>query len=104
MDKVGIIFSVLEGLVILIPMLIALVKFVIKSVKEKNWRNLLQFAMSLMAEAETKFEDGASRKEWVISMIKASANTLNYELDEESLSALIDSLVELTKTVNVEEK
>lgn len=101
MDKMSIVIYILEGLVTLIPMLIALVKFIIKSVKEKNWKNLLQLAMNLMAEAETKFDDGASRKEWVLSMIRASAKSLNYDIDEETLSALIDSLIELTKSVNV---
>lgn len=101
MDKMSIVIYILEGLVTLIPMLIALVKFIIKSVKEKNWKNLLQLAMNLMAEAETKFDDGASRKEWVLSMIRASAKSLNYDIDEETLSALIDSLIELTNTVNV---
>lgn len=101
MDKMSIVIYILEGLVTLIPMLIALVKFIIKSVKEKNWKNLLQLAMNLMAEAETKFDDGASRKEWVLSMIRASAKSLNYDIDEETLSALIDSLIELTKSVNI---
>ena len=56
--------------------------------------------MNLMEEAETKFETGADRKEWVMMMIKASADTINYEIDMDEISKLIDSLCSMTKIVN----
>lgn len=65
---------------------------------------MLQIAMNLMAEAETKFDSGAEKKEWVLSMVKASAKSINYDIDEESLSQLIDTIIGLTKKVNIEEK
>ncbi|MEG1562275.1 MAG: hypothetical protein RR365_00860 [Bacteroides sp.] len=96
------IISVIAGLATAIPLIITLVKYVQKAIKEKNWNNLLNLVMNLMAEAELKFAAGADRKEWVLSMVQASAKTINYDVDLEAVSVLIDSLCSLTKVVNVE--
>ena len=98
------ILQIIISLCTIIPLLIELVKYIRKSVKEKNWQSMLQIAMNLMAEAETIFDSGAEKKEWVLSMIKASAKSINYDIDEESLSQLIDTIIGLTKKVNIEEK
>ena len=96
--------QIVISLCTIIPLLIELVKYIRKSIKEKNWQSMLQIAMNLMAEAETKFDSGAEKKEWVLSMVKASAKSINYDIDEESLSQLIDTIIGLTKKVNIEEK
>ena len=70
------------------------------AVKEKNWNKLLDLVMSLIEEAEVKFDDGATRKEWVMAMVAASAESINYDIDMSAISALIDSLCDLTKKVN----
>lgn len=98
------ILQIVISLCTIIPLLIELVKYIRKSIKEKNWQSMLQIAMNLMAEAETKFDSGAEKKEWVLSMVKASAKSINYDIDEESLSQLIDTIIGLTKKVNIEEK
>lgn len=98
------ILQIVISLCTIIPLLIELVKYIRKSIKEKNWQSMLQIAMNLMAEAETKFDSGAEKKEWVLSMVKASAKSINYDIDEESLSQLIDIIIGLTKKVNIEEK
>jgi hypothetical protein len=54
-----------------------------------------------MAEAEQKFADGATRKEWVMAMVRAAAGTINYDVDSAEVATLIDSLCDLTKKVNV---
>ena len=46
------------------------------------------------------FEKGADRKEWVLAMVKASADTIKYEIDMDEISALIDSLCDMSKVVN----
>lgn len=94
------ILQILTSIGVLIPLVVELVKYVQKAVKEKNWQNMIKLALNLMEEAESKFNTGAERKEWVISMVKASAETINYELDEEALGVLIDSIIAMTKTVN----
>ena len=101
MDILNLIIEILAGLAIVIPLVIELVKYVKRSVSEKNWVNLIHLVMNLMAVAEEKFDNGADRKQWVIAMVQASANTINYPISEQELSKLIDNLVELTKKVNV---
>ena len=98
------ILQIVISLCTIIPLLIELVKYIRKSIKEKNWQSMLQIAMNLMAEAETKFDSGAEKNEWVLSMENASANTSNYDSEEESLSQLIDTIIGQTKKVNIEEK
>lgn len=100
MDYVNLIIQVLANLVVVIPLVIELVKFVQKAIKEKNWAKLIELTSSLIVEAEEKFKTGAEKKEYVISMVKASADTINYDISEEQLSALIDSTIALTKKVN----
>ena len=66
-----------------IPLAVKLVEYVKTATKEKNWANLLGLVMSLMEQAEKKFDDGATRKEWVMAMVKASADYINYPVDED---------------------
>lgn len=40
--------------------------------------------MKYMATAEEKFDNGADRKEWVLAMVKASSETVNYDIDMEA--------------------
>lgn len=98
-----ILIGILAGLAASIPLVVKLVQYVTKAVKEKNWGNLLKLVMSLMAEAEKKFNNGADRKEWVLSMVEASADTLNYEIDIEQIGQMIDSLCAMSKKVNAPE-
>ena len=56
--------------------------------------------MDLMKTAEGMFEKGADRKEWVLAMIKGSADSINYDIDIEAISQLIDSLCDMSKVVN----
>ena len=102
MEWVKYVVAILTGLATAIPLVIKLVEYVQKAVKEKNWNKLLDLVMSLMEEAEKKFEDGATRKEWVMAMVKSSADSINYDIDMEAVSELIESLCEMSKIVNKE--
>lgn len=101
MEILELIIEILAGLMIVIPLVAKLIEYVKKSVLEKNWNNLIRLLLNLIATAEEKFDNGADRKQWVIAMVQASANTINYPISEQELSKLIDNLVELTKKVNV---
>ena len=101
MDYVNVILQILTNLVVIIPLVIELVKFVKMAIKEKNWKKLIELLTALIIEAESKFSSGAEKKEWVVSMIKASADTIQYDISEEQLSELIDSIVGITKKVNI---
>jgi hypothetical protein len=101
MDIMELVLEIVSGLIIVIPLVIKLVEYVKKSAMEKNWNNLIRLVMNLMATAEGKFDNGADRKEWVIAMVQASADTINYPISEKELGDLIDNLCVLTKKVNV---
>lgn len=92
--------SILSGLAITIPLVIKLVEYVLRAYRERNWQKLINLLMQYMIIAEENFETGAERKEWVISMIMRSADTIDYPLDEELISKMIDSLCDMTKKVN----
>lgn len=95
-----IIVSILSGIAACIPLVVQLIKYVQKAVQEKNWNQLVSMVMKLMEEAEKKFDTGADRKEWVMTMIKASSDSINYEIDMDAISSLIDSLCDMSKVVN----
>ena len=107
MEWYEILVSILTGLAATIPLVVKLVEYVQKAVKEKNWNELLALVTKLMQEAEGKFDNGDERREWVLMMVKASADTINYDIDLNQVAAMIDSLCAMTKVVNapkVEEK
>lgn len=95
-----IIVSILSGLAVAIPLVIELVEWVKKAIEEKNWSQLISLLMNLMAEAEDKFDNGTDRKLWVMSSIEAAAKTINYPIDLEKISVLIDDLCKMSKLVN----
>ena len=101
MDILELLIEILGGLVVIIPLVVKLVEYVKKSALEKNWNNLIHLLLNLIATAEEKFDNGADRKQWVIAMVQASANTINYPISEKELGDLIDNLVALTKKVNI---
>lgn len=94
------IVSALVGLATAIPLVVKLVEYVRKAVKEKNWSDLLDMVMNYMGTAEKKFDNGADRKEWVLAMVKASSETVNYDINMEAISKLIDDLCKMSKKVN----
>lgn len=100
MNWLEFIMSILAGLAAAIPLIIKLVEYVKKSVREKNWGSVLELVMNYMAVAEEKFTTGAERKEWVLDMIKKSSEIVNYDIDYDVLDKMIDNLCNLTKVVN----
>lgn len=100
MEWYEILISVLTGLAAAIPLVIKLVEYVRKAIQEKNWNNLLKLVMNLMEQAEEKFDNGADRKAWVLSMVEASARTINYDVDLAQVGQLIDALCAMSKQVN----
>lgn len=99
-NVVNIIVSILTGIATAIPLIVQLVKYVKKAIQEKNWNQLVTMVLNLMEEAEKKFTTGAERKEWCLAMVKASADSINYPIDLDAVSALIDSLCDMSKIVN----
>ena len=100
MEWYEILVSILSGLAVAIPLVVQLVRYVEAATKEKNWGKVLDLVIDLMEQAEVQFDKGSDKKEWVLSMIEASANTLNYDIDLEQIGQLIDALCAMAKAVN----
>ena len=92
--------KILAGLAVIIPLVAELVKYVKKAGKEENWTDLMTLVINLMKQAEDLFDEGADRKMWVMSMVSASAKTINYPVDLDQVSAWIDALCDMSKIVN----
>ena len=97
---VSLIVALLSGLATCIPLAYKLVQYVKKATQEKNWNALLGLVINLMEQAEKKFTDGATRKEWVMAMVQTSAEYINYPIDNVALGKLIDTLCDMSKIVN----
>lgn len=102
-EWVNVIVSILSGLAVTIPLVCKLVEYVKKAIEEKNWGQLVTLIMGYMEEAEKKFATGAEKKEWVMGMVESTAATINYPIDMEVVSTLIDQLCSMSKVVNGKE-
>lgn len=100
-DILKLIVAIVSGIAACIPLVIQLVKYIKEAAKSKNWTPLMQLVLKLMAEAEKNQATGAERKKYVIDTIKAMESTLNYDIDENVVSEMIDSIVEATKKINI---
>ena len=97
---ISLIVALLSGLATCIPLAYKLVQYVKKATQEKNWNALLGLVINLMEQAEKKFTDGATRKEWVMAMVQTSAEYINYPIDNVAIGKLIDTLCDMSKIVN----
>lgn len=95
------IISILSGVAVLVPLMIKLIQFVQAGVKEKNWSQVLKLVMSLMADAEGNFESGAEKKEWVMGQLKALAGSIDYDIDWDVISEMIDKICDVSKEINI---
>lgn len=96
----NIVLPMLSGLIAAVPLVIKLIEYVNQAKREKNWGAVVQLALKLMAEAEQNYTNGADKKDYVISSIKAMETTLQYDIDEQAISELIDAVVLTSKKVN----
>lgn len=101
---VQIIVSILSGLAITIPLVAKLIETAKNAVKEKNWTSLVDLVIKFMKEAEPLFSSGQERKNYVMIAIKASADSINYQIDMDVVSDLIDNLCAMSKVVNPPEE
>ena len=99
-NYINLIIAVISGLAAAVPLVLKLIEYVHKAVKEKNWGILLNILIDYMQEAEKQFASGAERKEWVIAMLEKSAKSINYDMDMQAVGNLIDSLCSMSKAVN----
>lgn len=94
--------SILVGIAVLIPLVIALVKYVTKAAQDKNWNIIVKMVLDLMVQAEKDYSTGAERKEFVMNQLRVMATTVDFEIDWDKVSDLIDALCDMAHEVNVE--
>ncbi len=104
MDIVNLIVAIISGIATCVPLVMQLVKYIKAAAKEKNWAKLIVIVSNFMAEAETLFPDGASKKDYVINSVLAIAKTIDYPIDKEMLGELIDNLAALSNKININKK
>ena len=100
MEWLKLILSIISGIATCVPLVITLIKVLRDLYKEKNWDKLVAIVSNFMAEAETLYPDGASKKEYVINSVMAIATTIDYPIDKDVLSELIDNLAKLSNKIN----
>lgn len=93
---------ILVGLAAVIPLMIALIKYVQKAADDKNWNVIVKMVLDLMVQAEKDYSTGAERKEFVMNQMKVMAQTVDFEIDWDKVSDLIDALCDMAHEVNVE--
>lgn len=107
MSILDIIVTILSGIMVCVPILLALGSAISECVREKNWSAIVTFVLDYMIEAEQLFEKGADRKTWVMEMLEEVVIQLNYPYDDEArnkVSAMIDDICEAAKIINSEVK
>lgn len=93
---------ILVGLAVVIPLVIALIKYVQKAAEDKNWNIIVKMVLDLMVQAEHDYATGAERKEFVMNQMKVMATTVDFEVDWDKVSDLIDALCDMAHEVNVQ--
>lgn len=89
------IFSVISGLCVCIPLVIKLGYTIHNYAKEKNWSAIMAFVLEYMVEAEQLFQVGVDKKYYVMEMVEKSAALVNYKYDDEAkekVSQMIDDI------------
>ena len=94
--------AILVGLAAIIPLVTALVKYVTRAAEDKNWNIIVKMVLDLMVQAEHDYSSGTERKEFVMNQMKVLAATVDFEVDWDKVSDLIDALCDMAHEVNVE--
>lgn len=107
MSILNFIITILSGIMVCVPILLALGAAITECVREKNWSAIVSFVLDYMAQAENLFEKGADRKTWVMEMLDEVVIQLNYPYDDDArakVSAMIDDICDASRIINSEVK
>lgn len=97
---VEMIVCIIAGIATATPLIVKLVKYIMLAAREKNWQKLLRLVMDLMKEAEGMFDAGVDRKIWVLNALDALSDTIDYDIDKDTVSSMIDALCAMSRIVN----
>lgn len=88
------------SLAVIVSLAVALFVFVKKCLKDKGWAKLLDFALSVIEEAESKYESGADKLEYATAMILKVAEEIGFKISESDVKIMIENIIKVTKSVN----
>lgn len=94
------IIAIISGLTACVPLVVALINTIKTAKKTKNWAPVMKTVIALMEEAENNLESGATRKEWVMDSLRATAKYFGFDMDETAVSDMIDAIVAASKVIN----
>ena len=103
-ETINLIISILSGIAVCIPLVLKLVETVRKLWQEKNWAPVMQLVLKFMAEAEELYKVGAEKKDYVMKSIETIQDSLNYKIDMNVVSVMIDSICDASKKINAQSK
>lgn len=101
MDIIKYIPQILIGLAAIIPLIVALIKYVDKATESKNWNIVVKMILDLMVQAEQDYSTGVEKKTFVMNQVEVLAKTVNFEIDMDKVSDLIDALCDMAHEVNI---
>ena len=86
--------AVLSGIMMTIPLVTKLINAIQDLAKERNWNKIVDEMLMYMQAAKDMFDadQGAEKKQWVMGMVKMSADKLNYDIDMDAIGELIDAV------------
>ena len=73
--------TILVGLAAIIPLIIALIKYVNKAAESRNWNIVVKMVLDLMVQAEQDYSTGAEKKDFVMNQIAVLAKTVEFDID-----------------------
>lgn len=97
------VLSIIAGVAVCIPLAAKLVQAVRTAAKSGHWNEIVSMVAELMAQAEELYSSGADRKKWVMNMLPAAAQSIDYDLTADEIakiSLMIDELCHMAKSVN----
>ena len=94
--------TILLGLAAIIHLVTALIKYVTKAADSKNWNIIVKMVLDLMVQAEQDYSSGAEKKAFVMNQIAVLAKSVDFDIDMDKVSDLIDALCDMAHEVNVE--
>lgn len=98
-----VVWSIVAGLIVCIPLVVKLVNVTKEAIKNKNWYYIVKAVSQLMQEAEKLVLSGADKKKYVLSMLETVVKQIDYQITEsdwQRISEMIDELVAMSKIVN----
>lgn len=100
MEWARLILSNLTGIAAIIALMFSMVQYVRQIIKDKNWPEIVKMVSDYMEQAEDMFDNGASKKDWVMAMVKASPEAVKYGINMADIDNLVDNLCKMSKKVN----